>query len=78
MVHEMLRKSDIPNNQKRGGNSVESGRLYSEGRLNEEPRLQRKHKDENEAKQNKHNTRERRHYMCKPNARRIQAHAFCG
>ena len=38
-----------------------SGRLHIEGRLNEEPRLQRKYKDENEAKQNKRNTRERRH-----------------
>ena len=49
-----------------------SGRLHIEGRLNEGPRLQRKHKDENEAKQNKRNTRERRHGICKPNARRIQ------
>ena len=37
-----------------------SGRLHIEGRLNEGPRLQRKHKDENEAKQNKRSTRERR------------------
>ena len=36
-------------------------RLHIEGRLNEGPRLQRKHKDENKAKQNKGNTRERRH-----------------
>ena len=71
-------KATSPNNQKRGETSVESGRLHIEGRLNEEPRLQRKHKDENEANQNKHNTREIRHYICKPNARRIQAHAFCG
>ena len=35
-----------------------SGRLHIEGRLNEGPRLQRKHKDENGAKQNKRNTRE--------------------
>ena len=33
-----------------------TGRLHIEGRLNEGPRLQRKHKDENEAKQNKGNT----------------------
>ena len=38
-----------------------SGRLHIEGRLNQGPRLQRKHKDENEATQNQHNTRERRH-----------------
>ena len=38
-----------------------SGRLHIEGRLNEGPRLQRNHKDENEAEQNKGNTRERRH-----------------
>ena len=55
-----------------------SGRLHIEGRLNEEPRLQRKHEDENEAKQNKPNTRERRHDICKPNARRAQVCATCG
>ena len=36
-----------------------SQRLHIEGRLNEGPRLQRKHKDENEAKQNKRNTSKR-------------------
>ena len=46
-----------------------SGRLHIEGRLNERPRLQRKHKDENEAKQNKRKTKERCHVICKPNAR---------
>ena len=35
-----------------------SGRLHIERRLNEGPRLQRKHRDENEAKQNKLNARE--------------------
>ena len=55
-----------------------SGRLHIKGRLNEGPRLQRKHKDENEAKQNKRNTRERRHDICKPNARRVQVRATCG
>ena len=50
---------------------LSSGRLHIEGRLNEGPRLQRKkHKDENEAKQNKRNTTERRHDICKPNAER--------
>ena len=49
-----------------------------EGRLNEGPWLQRKHEDENEAKQNKGDTRERRHGICKPNARRIQVCAACG
>ena len=52
-----------------------SGRLHIEGRLNEGPRLQRKHKDENEAKQNKRNTRERRHDICKLNVRRAQVRA---
>ena len=52
---------------------------YIEGRSDEGPRLQRKHKDENEAKQNKAgNTTERRHGICKPNARRIQVRATCG
>ena len=51
--------------------------LAIEGRLNEGPRLQRKHKDENEAKQNKHNTRKIRHDICKPNARRAQDRATC-
>ena len=56
-----------------------SGRLHIEGRLNEGPRLQRKHKDENEAKQNKRNTREIRHdIICKPTARRAQVRATCG
>ena len=36
-----------------------AGRLHIEGRLNEGPRLQWKHEDENEARQNKRNTRER-------------------
>ena len=48
-----------------------SGRLNIEERLNEGPRLQRKHKDENKAKQNKRNTIEKRHDVCKPNAWRI-------
>ena len=41
-----------------------SGCLHIEERLNEGPRLQRKHEDENEAKQNKRNTRESRHDIC--------------
>ena len=41
------------------------------------PRLQRNHKDENEAKQSKYNTRERRHGIYKPNARRIQVRTTC-
>ena len=44
-----------------------SGRLHIEGRLNKGPRLQRKYKDENEAKQNKRNTRERRHDILSAN-----------
>ena len=52
-----------------------SGRLHIEERLNEGPRLQRKHRDENEAKQNKRNTGEKRHGICKRNARRIQVGA---
>ena len=56
-----------------------SGHLHIEGRLNEGPRLQRrKHKDENEAKQNKGNTSERRQVICKPNARGIQVRATFG
>ena len=51
---------------------------HIEGRLNEGPQLQPKHKDENETKQNKGNTRERRHGIFKPNARRIQVHATRG
>ena len=51
---------------------------HIEGRLNEGLRLQRKHKDENEAKQNRRNTRERCHDICKPNTRRIQVRATCG
>ena len=46
--------------------------------MNEGPRLQRNHKDENEAKLDKRNTTERRHGICKPNARRIQVRATCG
>ena len=55
-----------------------SGRMHIEGQLNEGPRLQRKYEDENEAKQNKRNTRERRHDICKPTARRIQVRTTCG
>ena len=51
-----------------------SGPLHIEERLNEGPRLQLKHIDENEAQQNKRNTRERHHDIYKPNARRIQVH----
>ena len=57
---------------------VAVGRLHIEGHLNEGLRLQRKHKHENEAKQNKGNTRERSHDISKPNARRIQVCASCG
>ena len=35
-------------------------------------------RDENEAKQNKRNTRERRHGICNSNARRIKDRATCG
>ena len=56
-------------------------KIYSEkaieARLNEGPRLQRNHEDKNEAKQNKGDTRGRRHGICKPNARRIQVRATC-
>ena len=38
--------------------------------------LQRKHKDENEARQNRHNARKRRHDICKPNAQRTQVRAL--
>ena len=76
-------KATFPNKQKerkkeRKNHVWLSGRLRIEGRLNEGPRLQRKHKDESEAKQNSCNTRERRHGICKPNARRIQVRATCG
>ena len=52
-------------------------RAKDEERLNERPRLQcsiTDDTDEKEAKQNKRNTRarERRHDICKPNARRVQ------
>ena len=76
MVQKILGKSDISEKTKK--HVWLSGRLHIEGRLNEGPRLQRKHKDENEAKQNKRNTREIRHGICKPNARRAQVRATCG
>ena len=69
MVQKLLQKSTSPKKKKK--HVWLSGRLRIEGRLNEGPRIQRKHKDENEAKQNKHNTRERRHDICKPNARKF-------
>ena len=75
MVQKILGKSDISKKRKRST----CGYLHIEGRLNEGPRLQRKHKDENEPKQNKRNTRERRHDICKPNdARRAQVRATYG
>ena len=70
MVQKILRKNDISKQTKgKKKHMWLSGRLHIEGRMNEGPRLQRKHEDENEAKQNKCNTRERRNGICKPNAR---------
>ena len=75
---KILGKSDVSKNKNKKHVWL-SGRLHIEGRLNEGQRLRRrKHKDENEAKQNKRNTRERRHDICKPNARRAQVRATCG
>ena len=60
MVQKILGKSHISEKKKKKRVWL-SGRLHIEGRLNEGPRLRRKHKDQNEAKQNKRNTtRERR------------------
>ena len=53
-------------------------RTKNEERLNERSGLQRKHEDENGAKQNKRNIRGRRRDICKPNAHRIQVRATCG
>ena len=64
--------------QKRKKHVWLSRRLHIEGRLRGGPRVQRKNKNKNEAKQNKLNTRERRHDICKPIARRIQVCATCG
>ena len=62
-----------PNKQRRRKKHVWlSGCLHIEG-----PRLQRKHKEENQA-ENKCNTRERRHDICKPNVRRMQVRAARG
>ena len=78
MVQKILGKSDISKRKRKRKHVWLSGRLHTEGRLNEGPRPQRKHKDENEAKQYKRNTRERRHDICKPNAGRAQVRATCG
>ena len=57
MVKNILGKAASPNKQmekkERKGHVWLSGRLYIDRRWNEGPRLQRKHKDENEAKQTK-------------------------
>ena len=60
MVQKILGKSDISKKEKETGVAI-GAPLHIEGRLNKGLRLQRKRKDENEAKQNKRNTRERRH-----------------
>ena len=74
MVQKILGKNDISKNTHTHTHVWLSGRLHIEGRLNEAraARLQRNHKGKNDAKQNKRNTRERRHDICKPNARRAQ------
>ena len=80
MVQKILGKSDISKRPKRKNKKKHawlSGRLLIEGRLNEGQRLQRKHRDQNEAKQNRRNTREKRHGICKPIARRIQVRFTC-
>ena len=66
--------------QKQKHNVWLSGRTcILKDRWDEGPRLQLKHKDKNKAKQNKSkNTKERRHDICKPNARRIQVRATRG
>ena len=53
--------------------------MHIEERLNEGPRLQCKHKDENEIKQkqNRCNTREIKHDICKPNAWSIHVCTTC-
>ena len=55
-----------------------SGRLHIERRLNEGSQLQRKHKTKTKQNKTKVTPRERRHDICKPNARRIQVRATCG
>ena len=62
MVQNYSVKATSPNKQKekRKETRVAIGRLHIEGRVDGGPRLQRKHKDENEAKQNIRNTRKRR------------------
>ena len=58
-------KATSPNNQKEKIKRKKQVwilvRLHIEERLNEGPRLQRKHRDENETKQNKRKTRKKRH-----------------
>ena len=82
MVQKILGKSDISKETKGKGIRKKKreaiGGLHIEERLNERPRLQWKHKDENEAKQNKRNTREKHHDICKSNVSRIQVRVTCG
>ena len=78
MVQKILGKSDISKKRKKKKHVWLSGRLRIEGRLTKGRGFNEGHKDENEAKQNKRNTRERRHDICKPNARRAQVRATCG
>ena len=85
MARKYSEKATSPNKQKKEKERKKhvwlSGRLHIEGRLNEGPRLQRKHKDENEAKQNKCNTTEKnimKDIISKPNARGIHVRATCG
>ena len=65
MVQKVLRKSDISKKSEKNEETLVAVGTHAYRRI------QRKHKDENEAKQNKRNTRERRHGICKPNVWRI-------
>ena len=72
------RHLQINNRKKKKETRVAIGAPAYRRTLNEGPWIQRKHKDENGAKQEKGSTTERRHGICKPNARRIQVRATCG
>ena len=80
MVQKYSEKATSPNKQKEKRNKelrVAIGTPAYRRTIERRAAASRKHKDENEAKQNKRKTRERRHDICKPNDRRIQVRATC-
>ena len=84
MLHKYSEKTDLQRNKKKGKRNKHvrlSGHMYIEQRRMIERRAAASFGESKKKKKkqtNKLSTRERRHVICKPNARRIQFRAICG